>query len=113
MHLQNVFGIMYNALAGIIFLCLCLPFSVFLFRYAMNLPSSYRFLLFFGVVVRLSFEKEIELHIGTLIPGLYSDRDQYQFRKAMELANETIHRQGLLKGYKLVFHHQETLVRTS
>ena len=112
MHLQNVFGIMYNALTEIIFLCLCLPFINFLFRYAMNLPSSCRFLLFFGVVVRLSFEKENELHIGTLIPRLFSG-DPYRFKMAMELANETIHSQGLLKGYKLVFHHKETSVRTS
>ena len=73
------------------------------------IPSGYRYALFFGVIVQLSLAQEIELHIGTLIPSL--DNDKYQFKKAMELANETIRDQGLLKGYKLVFHHKKTWVR--
>jgi hypothetical protein len=69
--------------------------------------SSTLFLLS-GIVVCLSLQNETELHIGTLIPLLAVD--YFGYKNAFELAAETIHSQGLLKGYKLVFHHKDTLV---
>jgi hypothetical protein len=74
----------------------------------MRLSST--LLLLSGIVVCLSLQNETELHIGTLIPLLAVD--YFGYKNAFELAAETIHSQGLLKGYKLVFHHKDTLVST-
>ncbi|XP_046859243.1 gamma-aminobutyric acid type B receptor subunit 1-like [Xenia sp. Carnegie-2017] len=62
---------------------------------------------FCGWALLMSKENDTELHIGTLIPSYTSDR--YHLKSAVEFAAETIYKRGLLKGYKLVFHHKDTL----
>ena len=63
---------------------------------------------FCGWALLMSKENDTELHIGTLIPSY--TRDPYGLKSAVEFAAETLYERGLLKGYKLVFHHKDTLV---
>ena len=73
----------------------------------MKLQCFY-FLLLFLPIVSISLQNDTELHIGTLIPGLTAP-DHFGYKKAIEYAAETINSNGLLKGYKLVFHHKSSV----
>ena len=81
-------------------------FNLFLFSDMRKL--YYRFFVLVCLLVLPSWQKEIELRIGTLLPNLHLT---YGLKNAIELAAETVKDAGLLKGYKLVFIHKETQVR--